>query len=123
MEKEKTIRLQISEQSRQLSIKNYLFLDGESVGDSELEKVGSLKLMKFFRIGEKSTVKSLENLDDQPNMISLRAANTQIESYSGIMKQKALKRVDFTGTPLSQRPNFRIALVVLIGPRLLEINN
>ena len=120
MENDKIVKTQLNLQRRLLSLERMLdFSEKEITNLSVLNEQPKL----FRLILNKTPLKSLESLPVQPNLHEIIADNSQIQSYSGFTRLSKLTSISLENTPLSKQPHFRLACLVVIGPKLCSINN
>jgi hypothetical protein len=70
----------------------------------------------------KTALQSLDSLQPQPCLAEIIATESQLDSYLGLSRQPQLQKLFIEGTPLSQRPNFRLFCSIVAGQRLGSIN-
>jgi hypothetical protein len=68
------------------------------------------------------TLESLDSLQRQPWLTEIIANQSQLSSFLGLSRHPQLQKISLDGTPLSARQDFRIASVLVVGPRLTVIN-
>lgn len=70
-----------------------------------------------------TNITSFETLPSQPVMTHLVANRTKINSYVGLSRQPRLSSLSLKSTPLSERANFRIETLIVVGQHLMTLNN
>ena len=121
-EKNASITGQLMLQRRSISLRNLLHLKGPFIDNESLSKVGTQKNLKQLKIEHAVNITSLENLPEQPNLQEIDLEGTKLNTYAGLSKFKHCSVFNAKGTPLCNRPNYRIALLLAFGPRIREIN-
>ena len=119
---EKIVSQQICEQRRSLSLRGFLVLKTNKVTNDSISALGSQKALKVLKLGKDTEISSLENLPAQQNLVEILANSTKLESYKGISKLKSVSIFSIKDTPMANRPNYRLALLLAFGPRIREIN-
>lgn len=67
-------------------------------------------------------IENFNGLENLKNLVSLNLDKNPIESFAGFPNLPRLASIELKGTPISTNPNFRIALIILLGKSLQEIN-
>ena len=119
---EKSVGEQICAQRRSLSLRGFLILKSEKITDDSILALGTQKALKVLKLSSDTAIQSLENMPLQPNLMEIVANNTKLYSYKGLSRLKNVTVFSAKNTPLSQRPNFRLALLLAFGPRIRIIN-
>lgn len=114
------LRYQLNIQRQSLSSSGFVTLKGQK-GITSLEEFGTQHRLKTLDLTG-TPLKSLSTLAGQPWLTKLILNNSSIESYEGLSRHPRLEEISATGTALADRPNFRLALVILVGPKLRYIN-
>ena len=122
VQNENCVTEQVGAQRRSLSLRGFLILKSEKITDDSIHALGTQKALKVLKFSNDTTIQSLENLPQQPNLVEIIANNTKLYSYKGLSKLKNVTVFSAKNTPLSQRPNFRLALLLAFGPRIRIIN-
>ena len=121
-EKDLSIAEQLMTQRRSISLRGFLFLKGHQIGNESLTKIGTQKSLKQLKIDPTTNVTSLSYLHEQPILNEIDLDGTKFDSYVGLSKFKHCTIFNAKDTPLSKRPNYRIALLLAFGPRIKKIN-
>ncbi|OHT07451.1 hypothetical protein TRFO_24350 [Tritrichomonas foetus] len=114
-----TLLSALQRQRRQMPKEGKLDFTGIEVND--LKQLGSQKALKHL-ILDKTPLNSLHTLPPQPSLISISANNSKINTLAGLSNQKRLSSLSIIGTPISQVENFRLAVMLAVGPRISIIN-
>lgn len=88
---------------------------------TSLAKFGVQPRLKILDIS-KSNIDSLDSLKPQPNLVQIIADSSQLSSFAGLSRHKLLRDVSFTGTPLSQKLNCRLACIIVVGRHISIVN-
>ncbi|EAY16868.1 hypothetical protein TVAG_150190 [Trichomonas vaginalis G3] len=118
----KSVSQQMIEQRRSLSLRGLISLKGEDVNDFSIETIGEQKALLCLKLGKDTKVSTFAHLPLQQNLKDIRANHTMLTSYKGLSRLKNLANFEIEETPMSQRPNYRIALILAFGPRIRTIN-
>jgi Leucine-rich repeat (LRR) protein len=86
-----------------------------------LAPVGSQKKLTKLYLRD-SPLTSLQTLPPQPSLKTLIADNSRIENLAGFNTHSRLSSVSLVGTPISETENFRLSVLLCVGPRLSVIN-
>jgi len=86
-----------------------------------LAQIGSQKALRKLTL-RNSPLTSLQTLLPQPNLKILIADDSRIENLAGLDTQPRLSSVSLIGTPVSETPNFRLSVLLCVGPRVSSIN-
>ncbi|OHS93702.1 hypothetical protein TRFO_40023 [Tritrichomonas foetus] len=113
------VKYQLSIQRTSLSREGLLNLSDLRI--DSLKDLGTQKYLKTLNISE-TDIASLESLPPQPNLQQIVCDNTDIDSFVGLSRHPKLKSVSFLHTPLSERENFRLSCLVIVGQMLSVIN-
>lgn len=118
----KSVSQQMCEQRRSLSLRGFITLKGENVNDLSIETVGEQKNLTCLKIAKDTKVSTFEHFPTQQNLKDIKANNTLFNSYKGLSRFKNVANFEVEETPMSKRPNFRLALLLAFGPRIRTIN-
>ena len=119
---EKCVNDQICAQRRSLSLRGFLMLKSKQVTDDSISALGTQKELKVIKFSKNTNITSLEQMPPQPNLVEIIANSTQLYSYKGLSKFKNVTMISINDTPMSKRPNYRLALLLAFGPRIQIIN-
>ena len=119
---EKCVNDQIRAQRRSLSLRGFLMLKSKQVTDDSISALGTQKELKVIKFSKNTDITSLEQMPPQPNLVEIIANSTQLYSYKGLSKFKNVTMISINDTPMSKRPNYRLALLLAFGPRIQIIN-
>ena len=90
-------------------------------GIKSLSRFGTQPKLTCLNLTETS-FESLDSLPSQPWLNELIVDKSKLNSYKGLGKHPQLKIFSAIGAPISERPMFRIAMLILVGPKLSVIN-
>ena len=118
-----TINYRVLEQRRVIALTGVLNLSSskKEEGFSDIKGLGTHSKVKTLILSG-NPIKSLTGLRPHPNLTEIIADDTDISSYEGLTGHFNLCKVSFKNTPLSEKPNFRLELCIVIGPHLSFIN-
>ena len=119
---EKSVSEQIANQRRSLSLRGFLALKTDKVTNDSIAALGTQKTLKVLKLGKDTAINSLELMPEQQNLVEIIANNTKLNSYKGLSKFRNVSIFSVKDTPMSERPNFRLALLLAFGPRIRIIN-
>lgn len=114
-----TISDRLKRQRNNLSKKG--LLDLTMMDLKEISKIGSQRSMVTLDVSG-SNLTSFADLQPQVKLSEIIAFNCPISSLKGLSKQTKLVSIRFHNTPVSDDPNFRLAALIAIGPKLSYIN-
>jgi hypothetical protein len=93
----------------------------KSSGLTSLAKLGPQRKLRILDISQ-NPIKSLDSLESQESLAEVIADDTQLEDFKGLDRHPKLAKFSAVGTPLSNRGNFRLSSLIVIGPLLSFIN-
>ena len=120
MSAKETLVQAITRQRSSMTSTGVLDLSG-NIRCESLKDVGSQKKLTELRLND-SPVTSLHTLPPQPIMKTLIADNSKIETLAGLGSQPRLGKLSLINTPVSHTPNFRLSVLLCVGPRLTSLN-
>ena len=109
----------LKRQRRMLSMNGTL--DFSKLQITDLKHLGSQKALQTL-ILDGTPISSLHTLPPQPSLKKISAKNTKLSTLAGLTSQNKLSSVSFEGTPISKVENFRLAVMLAVGPRINSIN-
>lgn len=119
------LKYQLSVQRTQLKLQGILDLRQKKLLNNKnfpsLEDLGTQKSLKTLLLQE-TMFESLETLPPQTNLQYINADGSQLSSYTGLSRHPKLHSVSFLDTPLSEDPNYRLSLLIVIGQRLTMVD-
>ena len=115
-ELKKTLNLQ----RRSLTSNGLVSLKGQK-SITSLEEFGTQHKLKTLDLTDTS-FETLKTLKGQPWLETLIVDKSPLKSYEGLSRHPQLREFSAVSTPLCERPNFRVAMLILVGPKLGTVN-
>jgi hypothetical protein len=106
-------------QRQSLASSGLISLKSSSI--SSLAKLGPQRKLRILDIS-KTPIESLGSLESQEILSEIIADDSTLKDFKGLDRHPKLAKFSAISTPLSDRPNFRIACLIVIGPMLSFIN-
>ena len=107
------------EKLRLLAQTGKLDLSGEAFDD--LSFVGSRPSMKQLDLSF-TPLKTIEGLMLQPRLDTLIADSSELSNFKNFRAVQKISSISIRNTPVSHLPNFKLSLLIVIGPSLRVIN-
>lgn len=107
-------------QTGKLNLKNNIQID---LYDFALDSFSSyIPLIKILDISGNFSIESLEGLPYLPNLHIFNADLTQISTFKNFKSIRHATKVSFRDTPISKLLNYRLAILIIIGKKLISID-
>ena len=112
----------LGQQRKMMSRTGKLNLSDLDLENINLEELGNQKALLDLDLSKNARLTSFQALPRQSCLKNITADDCGITNLSGLSSQPRLSSISLQKTPISKIDNFRIAVLLAVGPRLSSIN-